>query len=82
MAATGTLSKVADYPFEGIAPQSVVFDKDGSNVAVTVMEYLEYGNGNGGVEFWTVTKGDNPSLKKQPVKLSVAKGAHTLRVIP
>lgn len=82
VAATGALSKVADYPFDGIAPQSVVFDKDGSNVAVSVMEYLEYGNGNGGVEFWTVTKGDSPSLKKQAVKLSVAKGAHTLRVIP
>jgi DNA-binding beta-propeller fold protein YncE len=82
VSADGALAKVADYPFDGIAPQSVVFDKDGSNIAVTVMEYLEYGNGNGGVEFWTVTKGDTPSLAKQAVKVSVAKGAHTLRVIP
>lgn len=82
VAADGALTKVADYPFEGIAPQSVVFDKDGSNIAVSVMEYLEYGNGNGGVEFWTVTKGDTPALAKQPVKVSVAKGAHNLRVIP
>ncbi|TDE17439.1 WD40 repeat domain-containing protein [Dyadobacter psychrotolerans] len=80
--ATGALTKVADYPFEGIAPQSVVFDKDGSNLAVSVMEYLEYGTGAGGVEFWTVTKGETPSLKKQVAKISVGKGAHTLRVIP
>ena len=82
VAATGALTKVADYPFEGIAPQSVAFDKDGSNVAVSVFEYLEYGNGNGGIEFWSVTKGDSPSLKKQGAKISVGKGAHTLRVIP
>lgn len=82
VAATGALTKVADYPFDGIYPQSVAFDKDGANLAVSVFEYLEYGSGNGGVEFWTVTKGDTPSLKKQGARVSVAKGAHTLRVIP
>jgi WD40 repeat protein len=82
VAADGKLDKVADYPFEGINPQSVVFDKDGSNLAVSVFEYMEFGSGNGGVEFWTVTKGDTPSLKKQTAKISVGKGAHTLRIIP
>jgi hypothetical protein len=80
--ATGALTKVADYPFEGIYPQSVVFDKDGSNVAVSVFEYFDYGYANGGVEFWSVTKGDAPALKKQAGKVNVAKGAHTLRIIP
>ncbi|MCE6987694.1 WD40 repeat domain-containing protein [Dyadobacter sp. CY323] len=80
--ATGALTKVADYPFEGISAQSVAFDKDGSNLAVSVFEYLEFGSGNGGVEFWTVAKGDAPSLKKQGARISVGKGAHTLRVIP
>ncbi|NIJ53698.1 beta-propeller fold lactonase family protein [Dyadobacter arcticus] len=82
VAATGALTKVADYPFEGIYPQSVAFDKDGSNLAVAVYEYLEYGIGNGGIEFWSVGKGDAPALKKQGAKISVGKGAHTLRVIP
>jgi DNA-binding beta-propeller fold protein YncE len=81
-AADGAITKVADYPFEGIFPQSVTFDTDGSNIAVAVFEYLEYGMGNGGVEFWTVTKGDTPALKKQGAKISVGKGAHTLRIIP
>ncbi|MCF0055732.1 WD40 repeat domain-containing protein [Dyadobacter sp. CY356] len=80
--ANGALTKVVDYPFEGIYPASVAFDKDGSNLAVSVYEYQEYGNGTGGVEFWTVTKGDAPALKKQVAKISVGKGAHTLRVIP
>lgn len=82
LGATGALTKVADYPFDGIYPQSVVFDKDGSNLAVSVYEYFDYGVGNGGVEFWSVTKGDAPTLKRQSAKINVAKGAHTLRVIP
>ncbi len=82
VAATGALTKVADYPFEGIYPQGVVFDKDGSNLAVSVFEYFDYGLSNGGVEFWSVTKGDTPALKKQIGKVNVSKGAHTLRIIP
>ncbi len=80
--ADGIPAKLADYPFEGIYPRSVAFDKDGSNIAVTVFEYLEFGTGNGGVEFWTVNKGEAPSLKKQDAKVSLGKGAHTVRVIP
>ena len=80
--ATGALTKAADYPFDGIYPQSVVFDKDGSNLAVSVFEYFDYGLSNGGVEFWSVIKGESPALKKQGAKINVAKGAHTLRVIP
>lgn len=77
----GVATKVADYPFEGIYANSIAFDKDGSNLAVSVYEYLEYGDRKGGVEFWSVTKDGSPSLKKQPGKISVERGSHTLRVI-
>lgn len=77
----GALAKVADYPFDGILAQSVAFDKDGSNIAVSVYEYLDYGNRAGGIEFWTVDKAA-PSLKKQAGRVSVERGVHTIRVIP
>ncbi len=80
--AEGKLTKVNDYAFPGILPQSVAFDKDGSNLAVAVYEYLDYGGRTGGVEFWSVTKGATPSLTKQMAKISVERGCHTLRVIP
>jgi 6-phosphogluconolactonase (cycloisomerase 2 family) len=80
--ASGALTKVADYPFQGIMPQSVAFDKDGSNLAVAVYEYLDYGDRTGGIEFWSVAKGDTPSLNKQLGRISVERGAHTIRVIP
>jgi DNA-binding beta-propeller fold protein YncE len=77
----GVLTKVADYPFDGILAQSVAFDKDGSNIAVSVFEYLDYGNRAGGIEFWTVDKAA-PALKKQAGRVSVERGVHTIRVIP
>ncbi len=80
--AEGALTKVADYPFPGILPQSVVFDKDGSNIAVAVYEYLDYGSRTGGIEFWSVTKGATPALAKQNARISVERGCHTIRVIP
>ncbi len=82
IAADGAVTKVADYPVGGILPGSVAFDKDGTNVAVTVFEYVDYGTRTGGVEFFSVTAGDTPSLTAQPGKISVENGAHTLRVIP
>lgn len=81
-AANGTATKVAAYPVDGILPLSAAFDKDGANLAVTVFEYTDFGSRNGGVEFWSVAAGDSPSLKKQNGKVSVERGAHTLRVIP
>ncbi|HEV7347218.1 WD40 repeat domain-containing protein [Telluribacter sp.] len=80
--ADGAMTKVADYPVNGIMPQSVAFDKDGSNVAVAIYEYLDYGNRTGGIEFYSVAKGDTPALTKQPGRISVERGCHTIRVIP
>ncbi len=79
--ADGALTKAGDYPVGGILPSSVAFDKDGSNVAVSIFEYLDYGDRKGGIEFFTVNKGDSPSLTPQKAKISVERGAHTLRVV-
>ncbi|OIN56688.1 WD40 repeat domain-containing protein [Arsenicibacter rosenii] len=81
LAKDGKLTLGNEYPFEGVLPQSVEFDRDGSAIAVAVSEYLDYGNRNGGIEFWTVTKGDKPALAKQPGRVALTRGAHALRVI-
>ncbi|TAE34020.1 MAG: WD40 repeat domain-containing protein [Cytophagales bacterium] len=78
----GKLTQAGDYPFEGIAPQSVDFDRTGSAIAVAVPEYLDYGMRNGGIEFWSVTKGDKPTLTKQPGRISLTRGCHAIKVIP
>ncbi len=78
----GKLTQSADYPFEGIAPQSVDFDRTGDAIAVAVPEYLDYGLRNGGIEFWSVKKGDKPTLTKQAGRISLTRGCHAIKVIP
>ncbi len=82
LAKDGKLTHVADYDFDGVAPQSIVFDKTGDNIAVAVYEYFDFGKRNGGVEFWKVNKGATPSLTRSAIKVNVARGAHTLKMIP
>lgn len=78
----GKLALGNEYPFDGIFAQGVEFDRDGNALAVAVSEYLDYGNRTGGIEFWTVTKGGKPALTKQPGRISLTRGCHSLRVIP
>lgn len=77
----GKLTKGDDYPFDGIMPQALEFDRTGEALAVAVSEYLDYGTRSGGIEFWKVTKGDKPTLTKQPGHISVARGVHAIKVV-
>ena len=54
----------------------------GDAIAVAVPEYLDYGLRNGGIEFWSVKKGDKPTLTKQPGRISLTRGVHAIKVIP
>jgi len=82
LAKDGKATKVADYDLDGIAPESIIFDKTGENVAVSVYEYFDYGQRSGGIEFFKVNKGGTPSLTKQMAKISAPKGCHTVKLIP
>lgn len=77
----GKLAAAGKAAIDGIMPQAVEFDKTGDNLAVGVSEYLDYGLRNGGIEFFKVTKGDQPSLTKQPGRISVTRGVHAIRVV-
>ncbi|MFC5411584.1 beta-propeller fold lactonase family protein [Larkinella bovis] len=76
----GKLTLANEYPFEGVLPQSIEFDKNGAAIAVAVSEYIDYGDRSGAIEFWKVNKGDKPSLEKMAGKISVPRGCHTVRV--
>jgi DNA-binding beta-propeller fold protein YncE len=77
----GKLTAAGEVAVEGVMPQAVEFDKTGDNVAVAIPEYVDYGIRSGGIEFYKVTKGDKPTLTKQPGRVSVARGVHALRVV-
>ena len=77
----GKLTAGGKATIDGIMPQAVEFDKTGDNLAVAIAEYLDYGLRSGGIEFYKVTKGDQPGLTKQPGRISVTRGVHTIRVV-
>ncbi len=77
----GKLTAAGKAPLDGIMPQAVEFDKTGDNLAVGVAEYLDYGLRNGGIEFYKITKGDQPTLTKQPGRISLTRGVHAIRVV-
>ncbi|HEX9955653.1 MAG TPA: WD40 repeat domain-containing protein [Fibrella sp.] len=77
----GKLAAAGKATIDGIMPQAVEFDKTGDNLAVGVSEYLDYGLRSGGIEFYTITKGDQPALTRQPGRISVTRGVHAMRVV-
>ena len=77
----GSLNNVAEYEFDGILPKNIVFDRTGENIAVTVFDYFNFGKHFGGLEFWKVKNGENPSLQKQDFKLFMPRGSHAIQIV-
>jgi WD40 repeat protein len=77
----GSLNNIAEYEFDGILPKNIVFDKTGENIAVTVFDYFNFGKHFGGLEFWKVKNGENPSLQKQDFKLLMPRGLHAIHIV-
>ncbi|WP_064196918.1 MULTISPECIES: YncE family protein [Emticicia] len=81
LSSDGSINNIAEYEFDGILPKSIIFDKSGENIAVTVFEYFNYGKHFGGIEFWKVNNGEKPSLQKQDFKLFMPRGCHGIQII-
>ncbi|MBW4695566.1 MAG: lactonase family protein [Lyngbya sp. HA4199-MV5] len=78
---SGQLSKVGDYPFEGILPESAVFDVKGNYLAVAVYDYFT-AKPEGGVEIWRVNRSSTPALQHTMQRIDVGRGAHQVVVAP
>ncbi|OHV76911.1 hypothetical protein LCM4573_08925 [Rhizobium sp. LCM 4573] len=63
---TGALTKIGDYPFEGVLPEGGVFDLTGDHFLATVFHGHESaGEANGpGLEVFRLVKGNNPGLQR------------------
>ena len=77
----GSLNNVEEYEFDGILPKNITFDKTGENIAVTVFDHFNFGKHFGGLEFWKVKNGENPSLQKQDFKLFMPRGCHAIQIV-
>ena len=83
--ATGILSRVGDYPFEGILPETVLFDNSSRYVAATVYDHFDNRKPGGSIDFWRIS-GDaldptRTELVKTDLSIPVARGVHTMVIV-
>jgi DNA-binding beta-propeller fold protein YncE len=77
--ASGQLTKINDYPFEGILPESAAFDASGNYLAVAVYDYFT-AKPEGGIEIWRVPQTPQPALQPTGQVIDVGRGVHQVLV--
>jgi DNA-binding beta-propeller fold protein YncE len=75
----GQLTKIKDYPFEGILPEGAAFDSSGNSLAVAVYDYFTP-KPEGGIEFWQVLGKPTPKLQRTGYVVDVGRGVHQVLV--
>jgi hypothetical protein len=79
--ATGVLSTLGEYAFEGLLPQGVAWDADGDALAIGIHNDPEPLPKTGFVEFWNVKRdGDSPQLERTSLRHPVVRGPHLMIV--
>ncbi len=76
---SGQLTKIDDYPFEGILPESVAFDASGNYLAVAVYDYFTP-KPAGGIELWQVIQTPKPTLRQIGEVIDLGRGVHQVLV--
>ncbi|MGI4885439.1 MAG: hypothetical protein ACRYFR_10825 [Janthinobacterium lividum] len=83
--ATGALTAAGDFAFDGMLPESAVFDRSSRRLAVADYGELDDPTGPGHLDFWRVVgdaHGPEPlRLVKTAHSLPVQRGAHTLALV-
>ena len=82
---TGFLERIGDYSFDGILPESVVFDNTSRYLAVATFDHFDGRQPGGSIDFWRLT-GDyfNPQrieLVKTGYSIPVTRGVHSMVIV-
>ncbi|MGK6308203.1 lactonase family protein [Variovorax sp. DT-64] len=75
------LTKIGDYPFEGMLPEGGSFDASGRHFLASVFEYADSDAPQGGVEVWRVGDAASPGLTHLG-RIPVPHGAHHVELAP
>lgn len=76
---SGRLTKIDDYPFEGILPEGAAFDVSGNGLAVAVYDYFTP-KPKGGIEFWQVIQQPQLKLQRTGYVVDLDRGVHQVLV--
>ncbi|NIJ52952.1 lactonase family protein [Dyadobacter arcticus] len=82
---SGLLSWVGDFPFDGILPESVVFDNSGRFLAVANFDHYDLKRPAGSIDFWRLTSDYFDPKRVQLVKTNysvpVTRGVHSMVIV-
>ena len=78
---SGRLTKVEDFPFEGVLPEGISFDATGEHLIVATFEYFDSDEPTGGLDIWQVKQEPNLGLEYAG-RIDVPHGSHQVLVSP
>jgi DNA-binding beta-propeller fold protein YncE len=82
---SGTLTRIADYAYDGILPEAAAFDASSQFLAVATYDHFNDRRPGGSVDFWRVARDQlDPNrieLVKTEHSVSVARGVHSLVLV-
>ena len=83
--ASGALERVGDFPFDGILPETVLFDNSSQFIASTTFDRFDGQTPGGSLDFWRIAPdaadAQRVELVKNNVSLPVTRGAHTMVIV-
>ena len=83
--ATGLLTRIKDFAFEGILPEAVVFDNTSKFIAVATFDHYDEKNKGGSIDFWRLTSDYFDPTRVELVKtnyfLPVTRGVHSMVIV-
>ncbi len=82
---TGILTKVGDYPYDGILPEAAVFDNSSRFLAVANYDHFDDRKTGGSIDFWRITKDplepDRVQFVKTQHSITVTRGVHSMSIV-
>ncbi|MEO1470409.1 MAG: hypothetical protein AAFV86_15270, partial [Pseudomonadota bacterium] len=80
--ATGQMSLVGTFAYDGILPEAAVFDNSGTYLAVATYDHFDDRIEGSSIDFWRIQKDalndENVQLVKTGITVPVTRGAHSM----
>lgn len=84
-AETGLLDRVGDFAFDGILPESAVFDNTSKFIAVATFNHYDVNKTGGSIDFWRLTSDyfdpKRVELVKTDYSIPVTRGVHSMVIV-
>ncbi|TGD95297.1 hypothetical protein EU555_28795 [Methylobacterium nonmethylotrophicum] len=82
---TGALSRVGDFPSDGILPEAAAFDASGRYLAVTTYDHYDDRRRGGAIDFWRVARDPLDPARLELVRtehaVPVTRGVHSMVLV-